>query len=108
MTTNANGDGSGQAEYEPTGRRSGSNAPGIAFVTGGARGLGNAIAVSFAREGAKAVAIIDIQDDETFNQGKRNVEVVGAEVSYDHLRTYYYHRSPYSIVTESALPFEPT
>lgn len=88
MTANANGNGSGQAENPPTGRRLGPNAPGIAFVTGGARGLGNAIAVSFAREGAKAVAIIDIQDEETTNRGKRNIEAVGAEVSYARLRTY--------------------
>ncbi|KAK3060111.1 hypothetical protein LTS18_009345, partial [Coniosporium uncinatum] len=61
------------------GRRSGPLAPGIAFVTGGARGLGNAIAVSFARDGAKGVVIVDINDEETMNAGKKAVEDEGAE-----------------------------
>ena len=61
-------------------RRSGPNAPGVAFVTGAARGLGNAIAVSFAREGARAVVIVDIQDEATCERGKKNVEAVGCEV----------------------------
>lgn len=55
-------------------------APGIAFVTGGARGIGNAIAVSFAKEGAKGVALVDIQNEKTFNEGKANVEKYGAKV----------------------------
>jgi len=57
-------------------KRSGPETPGIAFVTGGARGLGNAIAVSFAREGAKAVVIVDIGDMET---GRKMVEACGTE-----------------------------
>lgn len=61
--------------------RSGALAPGFAFVTGGARGLGNAIAVSFAREGAQGVALVDIQDEATFAQGKATVEALGARVS---------------------------
>ncbi|OCT45296.1 3-oxoacyl-[acyl-carrier-protein] reductase FabG [Cladophialophora carrionii] len=61
------------------GRRQGPNTPGIAFVTGAARGLGNAVAVSFAKEGAKAVVIVDINDEETMALGKAAVEAHGAE-----------------------------
>lgn len=57
-------------------------APGIAFVTGGARGLGNAVGVSFAKEGAKGVALIDIADEATFKTGKEAVEKFGAKVKY--------------------------
>ncbi|KAF2463058.1 NAD(P)-binding protein [Lindgomyces ingoldianus] len=60
-------------------RRSGPLAPGIAFITGGARGLGNAIAVSFAKEGASGVAIVDIQHDVTFQEGRKKVEEFGCE-----------------------------
>lgn len=60
--------------------RSGPIAPGIAFVTGGARGLGNAIAVSFAREGSKGIALVDIQDEKTFEQGKAAVTKYGTKV----------------------------
>ena len=60
--------------------RSGPVAPGYAFITGGARGLGNAIAVSFAKEGAKGVALVDIQDEITFQTGKAAVEKYGAKV----------------------------
>lgn len=62
-------------------KRSGALAPGVAFITGGARGLGNAIAVSFAKEGARGVALVDIQNDETFAEGKKNVEKYGCEVA---------------------------
>lgn len=61
-------------------KRSGPLAPGVAFITGGARGLGNAVAVSFAKEGARGVVLVDIQDDETFAQGKKSVEAYGTEV----------------------------
>jgi hypothetical protein len=54
-------------------KRSGPLAPGAAFVTGGARGLGNAIAVAFAGEGARGVVIVDI-NQETLNEGKKVVE----------------------------------
>lgn len=56
------------------------NAPGVAFITGGARGLGNAIAVSFSKEGARGVVLVDIQDEKTFAEGKANVEKYGAKV----------------------------
>ena len=42
--------------------------------------MGNAIACSFAKEGAKGVALIDIQDEATFKEGKANVEKYGAKV----------------------------
>ena len=61
-------------------KRTGPLAPGVAFITGGARGLGNAIAVSFAKEGARAVVIVDIQNEETFAEGKKKVEDEGSEV----------------------------
>ncbi|KAK4504010.1 hypothetical protein PRZ48_004925 [Zasmidium cellare] len=59
--------------------RSGPVAPGIAFITGGARGLGNAIAVSFAKEGATGIALVDINNEETFAKGKAAVEAYGAK-----------------------------
>lgn len=62
-------------------KRAGPNAPGVAFVTGGARGLGNAIAVAYAKEGARAVVIVDIQDEKTCAIGKQAVEAYGTEVS---------------------------
>ena len=54
--------------------------PGIVFITGGARGLGNATARCFARDGAKGIALVDIQDEETFKAGKEAVEALGAKV----------------------------
>ena len=61
-------------------RRTGPVTPGVAFITGGARGLGNAVAVSFAKDGARGVALIDIQDEETFSSGKKAVEQYGTKV----------------------------
>ncbi|KAH5003508.1 hypothetical protein HBI74_232050 [Parastagonospora nodorum] len=52
---------------------------GVAFVTGGARGLGNAVAVSFAREGCEAVAIVDVLLDDVMEQGRQEVEKQGAK-----------------------------
>ncbi|KAF2713477.1 NAD(P)-binding protein [Pleomassaria siparia CBS 279.74] len=60
-------------------KRSGPLAPGVALITGGARGLGNAIAVSFAKEGTRGVVLVDIQDEATFAEGKKNVEDIGCE-----------------------------
>jgi NAD(P)-dependent dehydrogenase (short-subunit alcohol dehydrogenase family) len=54
---------------------------------------GNAIACSFAKEGAKGVALIDIQDEKTFNEGKAKVEQYGAEVGNSrapHTQQNYY------------------
>ena len=66
---------------------SGSPAAGVAFVAGGARGLGNTIAVSFARESARGVAIVDIQDREKFSMGRAAVETFGTKMgaSLSHL-----------------------
>jgi NAD(P)-dependent dehydrogenase (short-subunit alcohol dehydrogenase family) len=63
----------------PSGLRSGPLCPGVAWVTGGARGLGNAIAVSFAKEGAKGVVIVDVADEATMKKGKEAVEAVGTD-----------------------------
>jgi NAD(P)-dependent dehydrogenase (short-subunit alcohol dehydrogenase family) len=51
--------------------------PGVAFITGGARGLGNAIAVSFAKEGCSGVALVDIHqtDSETFATGAATIKL---------------------------------
>lgn len=59
--------------------RSGPNTPGVAFITGGARGLGNAIARSFAKDGARAVVIVDILE-EALQEGKQKVEALGTKV----------------------------
>jgi len=67
--------------------RSGPLAPGVAFITGGARGLGNAIAVSFAKEGARGVVIVDIQDEETFAAGKKAVEAEGTKAWLESVKT---------------------
>lgn len=42
--------------------------------------MGNAIACSFAKEGAKGVALVDIQNEATFNEGKAKVQKYGAKV----------------------------
>lgn len=42
--------------------------------------MGNAIAQSFAKEGAKGIALIDIQDEKTFEAGKKAVEQYGTKV----------------------------
>ncbi|KAL2823614.1 NAD(P)-binding protein [Aspergillus cavernicola] len=52
---------------------------GVTFVTGGARGLGNAVAVSFAKAGATGVVLVDIQGKEAMAEGAKNVESHGVE-----------------------------
>ena len=56
-------------------------AGGVAFVTGGARGLGLAVALSFAREGCSAVTIIDVLPDDILAGAKSEIEAAGAKVS---------------------------
>lgn len=68
-----------------TAYRTGPNAPGVAFITGGARGLGNAIARSFAKDGARAIVIVDILED-ALEEGKQNIEALGTKV-WPSLRT---------------------
>ncbi len=58
--------------------RTGPNTPGIAFITGGARGLGNAIARSFAKDGARGVVIVDILE-EALQEGRKNIEALGTK-----------------------------
>ncbi|KAJ5772509.1 hypothetical protein N7520_003038 [Penicillium odoratum] len=53
--------------------------PGIAFITGGARGLGSAVAASFAKAGARGIALVDIQSQEVFAEAAKEVESHGAE-----------------------------
>jgi len=60
-------------------KRSGPLTPGVAFITGGARGLGNAIGVAFARDGARGVVIVDINDEATMAEGKANIEAYGTK-----------------------------
>lgn len=55
-------------------------AGGVAFVTGGARGLGLAVALSFAREGCSGVTIIDVLSDEILAASKSEIEAAGAKV----------------------------
>jgi len=61
-------------------RQSSSLLPGVALVTGGGRGLGLAIAVSFAKSGARGVVLVDIQDEETMKGAKAEVESHGSKV----------------------------
>jgi len=63
----------------PLAKREGSQMPGIAFVTGGARGLGNAVAVAFAKEGSRGVVIVDVGDEATLQSGREAVEAYGTE-----------------------------
>ena len=74
---------SSERSAEDKAYRDGPNATGVAFITGGARGLGNAIARSFAKEGARAVVIVDILED-ALHEGKRNVEALGTKVWTSH------------------------
>jgi NAD(P)-dependent dehydrogenase (short-subunit alcohol dehydrogenase family) len=53
---------------------------GVAFVTGGARGLGLATACAFAREGARALVLVDLLDDKVMQKAEQEVQQLGAEV----------------------------
>lgn len=61
------------------GIRQGPIAPATAFITGGARGLGNAVAQSFANNGACGVVIVDIQGLDTLQERKCTVEQYGTK-----------------------------
>lgn len=94
---------SGISRTSTMSKRTGPLAPSVAFITGGARGHGNAIAVSFAKEGARGVVLVDIQDSATFAKGKKNVEDIGCEVC----PLPHSHSSPTSHAP-SASPSTPT
>lgn len=51
---------------------------GVAFVTGGARGIGHATAIAFAQHGVSAVAVVDLLDEEAFERARKDVEKHGA------------------------------
>lgn len=55
-------------------------ASGIAFVTGGARGLGSTVALSFAKAGVKGVVLVDVLDDATLAAAAKDVQSYGATV----------------------------
>lgn len=52
----------------------------VAIITGAAKGLGKAIALRFAKEGAKVVAITD-RDMEGLADTKKEIEVMGGDVT---------------------------
>jgi NAD(P)-dependent dehydrogenase (short-subunit alcohol dehydrogenase family) len=54
-------------------------AGGVAFVTGGARGLGLAVALSFAREGCSGVTIVDVLSDDILAASKAEIEAAGVK-----------------------------
>jgi hypothetical protein len=64
-----------------TSKHSDTLAPGIASVTCGGRDLGNSVAVAFALEGARGVAIVDIHQ-QTLDDGKKMVEFYGTKVCH--------------------------
>jgi len=53
---------------------------GIAFVTGGARGLGNSVAASFVRAGCSGVTIVDVLPESEMETARNAIKELGAEV----------------------------
>ena len=51
----------------------------VALITGAARGLGEAVAYGFAREGAKAIVIADIDIKKAGNVSNKIIEMYGCE-----------------------------
>ena len=51
------------------------------FVSGGTRGIGRAIAVRFARDGAKRVAVGYLRNDKAADDTERELRALGAEVT---------------------------
>lgn len=51
------------------------------FVTGGTRGIGRAIALRFARDGAREIALGYLRNDEAAEQAAAEVRAAGAEVT---------------------------
>lgn len=53
---------------------------GVALVTGGGRGLGNAVATSFAQHGCQKIVILDVLPNDIMETAKGELEKLGVEV----------------------------
>mgnify|MGYP001095489233 CR=1 FL=1 len=56
----------------------------VAVVTGAARGIGKAIAMKFAQEGA-SVAFTDLKADENFQNTEKELQALGIELEIRYL-----------------------
>src|SRR5207247_7688193 len=80
----ARGDDPAGLGRDPVGRTGGQPAPVAAvnvFVTGGSRGIGRAIALRFARDGAQRIAIGYLRNDTAAEEAAEELRAAGAEVT---------------------------